>query len=78
MGNNIIGTGNAVAAGQVGSANALNGGISQGISLYQQNQLLNRVYPQGGGGPLPSPVYNGTPTTPLPYGSSGAIMDWYA
>lgn len=44
VGSNIIGAGNAQAAGQVGAANALNGAIGQGISLYQTNQMLQR-YP---------------------------------
>jgi hypothetical protein len=58
VGSNIIGAGNTTAAGQIGSANAINNGITQGISLYQGNALLNRMYPAGGGGPLPSPVFN--------------------
>jgi hypothetical protein len=41
--NNIIGAGNAQAAGRVGSANAWNSAIGQGISSYQQNQLLNSL-----------------------------------
>lgn len=41
IGQNTIGAGNAIAAGQVGSANAINGAITQGISGYQNNQLLN-------------------------------------
>lgn len=46
VGNNIIGAGNAAAAGRVGQANAWNGAISQGISAYQQNQLMNSLQPQ--------------------------------
>lgn len=45
IGSNIIGAGNARAAGQVGSANAWNNAISQGTSMYQQNQLMNRAFP---------------------------------
>lgn len=41
IGQNTIGAGNAIAAGQVGSANAITGAIGQGISGYQNNQLLN-------------------------------------
>jgi hypothetical protein len=41
IGSNIIGAGNAMAAGQVGAANAINGGLSQGLSMYQQNKLMN-------------------------------------
>lgn len=47
-GQNIIGAGNARASGYVGQANAINSGISQGVNLYQQNQLMNRLYPSGG------------------------------
>ncbi len=55
IGSNIIGAGNAAAAGQIGTANALTSGIGQGVSMYQQNQLLQRYppptyYSQVGGG----------------------------
>jgi hypothetical protein len=43
MGSNIIGAGNAAAAGQVGSANAISQGIGQGINFYQGQQYLNRL-----------------------------------
>ena len=52
--NSITGAGNAIAAGQIGSANAFSNAINQGIGLYgmnQQNQLyqqyLNRLPPVG-------------------------------
>jgi hypothetical protein len=35
MASNIIGAGNAQAAGQIGSANAIAGGVGQGINFYQ-------------------------------------------
>ena len=41
--NNIIGAGNAQAAGQVGQANALVGGINQAFNGYQNNQLMNMI-----------------------------------
>jgi hypothetical protein len=48
--NLTTGAGNAMAAGQVGSANAytnaMGQGINQGVSMYQTNQLLNRFAPQ--------------------------------
>jgi hypothetical protein len=50
LGSNIIGAGNAQAAGQIGSANAIVGGVGQGINFYQNQQLLNRLYPARGGG----------------------------
>ncbi len=43
LGSNIIGAGNAQAAGQIGSANAIVGGVGQGINFYQNQQLLNRL-----------------------------------
>jgi hypothetical protein len=47
---NIIGAGNAAAAGRVGGANAISGGIGQGISAYQNNQMMNKLFPSAGGG----------------------------
>lgn len=45
VGNNTIGAGNARAAGYVGTANAVNSAIGQGVSSYNNNQLLNRLAP---------------------------------
>jgi len=45
MGSNIIGAGNAAAAGQVGSANAIASGVGQGINFYQNQQMMNRLFP---------------------------------
>lgn len=54
---NIIGAGNAAAAGQIGTANALVGGINSGINAYQNNQLMQMIQ-------QPSPSLAGyTPTT---------------
>lgn len=39
---NIIGAGNAQAAGQIGQANALVGGINGAFNNYQSNQLMNQ------------------------------------
>ena len=50
LGSNIIGAGNAQAAGQIGQANAIVGGLGQGINFYQNQQLLNRL-----------PTYSATP-----------------
>jgi hypothetical protein len=53
LGSNIIGAGNAQAAGQIGQANAIAGGLGQGINFYQNQQLLNRLPTYGttlGGG----------------------------
>lgn len=60
VGSNIIGAGNALAAGQVGGANAWNNAIGQGLSLYQTNSMLNRVpYDTGAGISPPNPYYLG-------------------
>jgi len=59
---NIIGAGNAQAAGQVGSANAWNQAIGQGVNAYQQNQLMDLIRrPQTSGyGTFPSMNSYGT------------------
>jgi len=44
--NLTTGAGNAMAAGQVGAANAYTNAIGQGVSQYQTNQLINRYAPQ--------------------------------
>jgi hypothetical protein len=51
LGSNIIGGGNAAAAGQIGQANAIVGGLGQGINFYQNQQLMNRLMPQQMAGP---------------------------
>lgn len=47
MANNVsqnqLAAGNARASGYVGGANAVSNGISQGIGMYQSNQLLNKL-----------------------------------
>lgn len=65
VGSNIIGAGNAAAAGQVGSANALNGAIGQGMSMYQQNEMLKRL-----------PYYGGTPYNPGAIPGGGTVGDF--
>jgi hypothetical protein len=56
-GNNIMGAGNAQAAGIIGGANALNNGISQGYGMYQNNQLMNQIQKPGGSTSQPSQSY---------------------
>ena len=41
------GAANARASGYVGGANAINQGISGVVNQYSQNQLINRLFPQG-------------------------------
>lgn len=45
-GQNLTGAGNARASGYVGTANAINNGLSQGYNMYQQNQLMNMLNKQ--------------------------------
>jgi hypothetical protein len=54
MGAASMAGGQARASGYVGQANALNAGIGGAINNYNQNQLLNRLAPQGGGWQTPS------------------------
>lgn len=62
LGNNALQAGNARASGYVGGANALTGGIGQGMNFYQNQQLLNtlqnRPYTMGNAG-LISPMVPG-------------------
>lgn len=46
--NNLVGLGNARAASAIGSANAWNSAIGQGVNMWQQNRLMDRMYPQQG------------------------------
>lgn len=46
---NIIGSGNAQAAGTVGQTNAWTGALGQGIQGYQQNELMKLIAGKGGG-----------------------------
>lgn len=46
---NIIGAGNAAAAGQIGQANALVGGINSAFNGYQNNQLMKMIQQPGAG-----------------------------
>ena len=50
---NIIGQGNARASGYIGGANAISGGVGQGINYYQNQNLVNTLLANrnlGGGG----------------------------
>jgi hypothetical protein len=67
VGGNMIGAGNAIAAGRVGSANAINGAIGQGVSLYQQNAMMNSLQPSPAGNPI----------NPNAYGFDGSNGAWW-
>jgi len=55
IGSNIIGAGNAMAAGQVGSANAISQGLGQGVNFYQNQQFMNRLFPTTAATPSAGP-----------------------
>lgn len=67
---NIIGAGNARASGYMGGANAISGGVGQGLNFYQNQNLVNTLLANrnfGGGG--------GGYTMPQPYSYGGADAD---
>lgn len=49
-GNAYMNAGNARASGYVGSANAWSNALSGGANYLAQNQMMNQMFPQGGGG----------------------------
>lgn len=49
LGESAINAGNARASGYIGSANAISNALGQGVNYYGQQQMLNRMFPQGGG-----------------------------
>jgi hypothetical protein len=53
-GNAYMGAGNAAASGYVGSANAWNNALGGATNMYQQNQLMNRMFPSASAGPYTS------------------------
>ena len=56
--------GNIRASGYMNQANALTGALGQGLNYYQNQQMMNRFFPQqGGGGAAPL----GMPGNPFPY-----------
>jgi hypothetical protein len=61
-GQNYMNAGNARASGYVGSANAWSNAIGSIANSYNQNNMMNQMFPQGGGGITPgyvSPVSGG-------------------
>jgi hypothetical protein len=48
VGNYLTQAGNATASGYVGGANAIGNGVSSMANWYQQNQLMNKMFPSGG------------------------------
>jgi len=53
-GNAYMNAGNAAASGYVGSANAWNNALGGAANMYQQNQLMNRIFPSASVSPYTS------------------------
>jgi hypothetical protein len=64
IGNFLTSAGAAQAAGTVGAANAITGGIGQGLNFYNQQALLNAL--GGGGGSNASPSFPSMPMGDYP------------
>jgi hypothetical protein len=63
-----MGAGNARASGYVGSANAWSNALGQAANTYSQNQLMNRMFPQGGGSSFVDPsIFGGTAAPGVSY-----------
>jgi hypothetical protein len=60
IGSNIIGAGNAAAAGTVGTANAISQGVGQGVNFYQNRMFMDRLFPSSS--PAASPSWQQTST----------------
>ena len=59
-GNAYMNAGNARASGYVGSANAWTNALGGAMNNYSQNQMLNRIFPQGGSNSYVDPnLYGG-------------------
>jgi hypothetical protein len=65
QGSNIIGSGNARASGYIGGANAISGGTGQALNFYQNQNLVNTLLANRGGG-------GGGYIMPEPYTYGGA------
>jgi hypothetical protein len=58
-GNNAMAAGNANASGYIGQANAISGGVGQGLNYFQNQNMVNRLFPQAGSGYAPPIQDNG-------------------
>ena len=56
---NLIAGGNANASGYMGTANAISGGVGQGLNYFQNQNMVNRLFPQAGSGYVPPIQDNG-------------------
>jgi len=59
QGQNLMAAGQARASGYVGGANALSSALTGGINQYQDYQLMNNLFPSGGGATAPAWVNPG-------------------
>jgi hypothetical protein len=50
MAGGLIGAGNARASGYMGTANAVSNALGQGVNYYSQQRMIDRMFPQTGGG----------------------------
>jgi hypothetical protein len=57
--NNAMAAGNANASGYMGAANAISGGVGQGLNYFQNQNMMNRLFPQAGSGYVPPIQDNG-------------------
>lgn len=57
-GNATMQAGAANASGYMGQANAISGGVGQGLNYYQNQNIMNKLFPQAGSGYVP-PVQDG-------------------
>lgn len=62
IGSNLQAAGAAQAAGTMGMANAISSGVGQGINYYQNQQVMNRLFPSAGTTSAPVVDYS-TPYT---------------
>ena len=62
IGANLQAAGAAQAAGTMGMANAISSGVGQGINFYQNQQVMNRLFPSAGSTAAPVVDYS-TPYT---------------
>jgi hypothetical protein len=57
MAQNAATMGNIRASGYIGQANALTGALGQGVNYYQNQQMMNRFFPQQQQTPVAAPTY---------------------
>ena len=72
-GQNYMNAGNARASGYVGAANSWTNAIGNAYNQYNQNQMMNRIFPQGGGNSFVDPnLYGGGGMSDGQWSTSGS------